>query len=124
MAKRKYIDWDSIEPLYRIGKLSLNEICAQYASDHMNSQVWKTTVDHSAISKKAKEKGWTRNLAGQVKNRIKEKLITGVVTACDQSMSDDSIIESAAEAGAGVVVRHRKEIKEFLKHEKKLLERI
>lgn len=97
MGKRKFIDWDSIEPLYRVGVLSLNNICAQYEADHVNSQVWKKTVHHTAIIKRAKAKGWTRNLANKVKECIKESLVTSSVRGCDQTgLTDQQIIEEAA----------------------------
>lgn len=126
--KRKYIDWDSIEPLYRAGLLSLNEICAQYEADHKHSQVWKTSVTHAAILKKAKAKGWKRNLANRVKERTKEKLVTSLVTSCNQSdnqgISDDDIIEKAAEVGREVITRHMKEINALLSIEDSLLNQI
>ncbi len=120
MARRKYVDWDSIEPLYRAGFLSLSKICDQYRADHVHSQVWKQTITHAAILKKAKQKKWSRNLAKKVTQRIKEKLVTDLVTDCNQR-SDDEIIEQAAAAGTQVVVRHRKEILVLLKHEDMLL---
>ncbi len=126
MAKRKFIDWDSIEPLYRGGALSIYKICDQYEADHVNSGVWKTTVTHAAIIKKAKEKKWTRDLAGKVKNRINEKLVTNLVTNSnkDKRFSDNDIIEHAAEAGSQVVFRHREEIKVLLRHEDELLKEL
>lgn len=127
MGKRKFIDWDSIEPLYRAGQLSLNGICAQYAEDHKNSQTWKKTITHGAIVKKAKAKGWSRNLAGKVKERVKEKLVTSLVTGCDKGKSggsDEEIIERAAEAGSNVVLRHRVEINALLEHENALLQEL
>lgn len=123
VEKRKYIDWDTIEPLYRAGVLSLNEICAQYMADHINSQVWKTTVTHAAIIKKAKQKKWTRDLAGKVQKRIKEKLVTSSVTidkSCNK-ISDDEFIEQAAEAGTKVILRHQREIAALIAHEERLL---
>jgi len=121
MAKRKFIDWDSIEPLYRAGFLSLFEICDQYHADHVHSQVWKITVTHAAIIKKAKEKKWSRNLADKVKERIKERLVTKSVTGCNQTISDNDIIERAAEAGVSVIIRHQEEIKALLFLEDKFL---
>lgn len=124
-AKRKFIDWDSVEPLYRAGSLSLNDICAQYEADHINSQVWKKTVHHTAIIKKAKAGKWTRNLAKKVLARVKEKLVTNSVTGCDQpGFSDNDIIENAAEAGSNIVIKHRKEINELLAHEAVLLQEL
>lgn len=126
--KRLYIDWDSIEPLYRAGQLSLNEICAQYEADHKHSQKWKPTVTHAAILKQAKAKKWTRNLAKRVKERIREKAVTSLVTGCNQAnssgISDEEIIEKAAEVGSGVILRHRDEIKALLAIEDQLLSQI
>ncbi len=75
--------------------MSLSEICNQYEADHINSQVWKQTVTHGAISKKAKDKKWTKNLADRVKERVQEKLVTGLVTGCEQT--EEEIISRAAE---------------------------
>jgi hypothetical protein len=121
--KRKLVDWDSIEPLYRAGSLSIHKICDQYEADHINSGVWKTTVHHTAILKKAKQKNWTRNLAEQVKQRVKEKLVTNLVTIGDQK-SDNDIVEQAAEVGTQIVLRHRKEIRDLLEHEQSLLQEL
>jgi hypothetical protein len=120
--KRKYVDWDSIEQLYRAGTLSLSEICAQYEADHINSQVWKTTVTHVAIIKRAREKKWTRDLAGKVQTRVKEKLVTGLVTS--KRKSDEEYVETAAEAGVNVVLRHQREIAALLDHENRLLDEL
>lgn len=96
--KRKFVDWDSIEPLYRAGSMSLNDICRQYAADHVNSQVWKTSVDFSAVSRKAKEKKWTKNLADKIKERVQEKLVSGLVNGLDKGLdqTDESLIEAAS----------------------------
>ena len=127
MATRKYIDWDGIEHLYRAGKLSLHKICAQYEADHINSQVWKITVTHAAILKKAKEKKWTRNLAGKVQKRIQERLVTSLVTTGDKKtkgVSEEEQIERAAEAGSNVVLRHRDEIFELKRYEADFLKEL
>lgn len=125
--KRKFVDWDSIEPLYRAGNLSLNDICRQYAADHAHSQVWKTEVKHNTISEYAKKKKWSKNLANKVKERIQEKLTTGLTTACRQAGkggSDEDIIERASDTGANIVLRHRDEIFELQKHERRLLKEL
>ena len=122
MATRKYIDWDSVEPLYRAGGLSLHNICDQYAADHSNSQVWKKTVTHAAILKRAKAKKWTRNLASKVQSRIKEKLVTGLVTS--NKLSDDEIIEKSSEVGVNVVIRNRATIHKLGSLENHLLDKL
>ncbi|WP_022667905.1 hypothetical protein [Desulfospira joergensenii] len=119
---RKLIDWDSIKPLYRLGTLSNYQICEQYEQDHKNSQTWKKTVTEAAIRKHAKIKKWKKNLAGKVKKEIQEKLVrTEVRTANQDNLSDDEIIENAAEAGSQVIFRHRKEIRCLIELENKFL---
>ena len=120
-VKRKFVDWDSIEPLYRAGVLPLSGICRQYAVDHANSQVWKTQVTHGAICQKVKQKKWTKNLADKVKKRIQEKLLTGRLTGNDKKLSDTEIVEKAADVGSNVVLRHRKEIVVLEEYETDLL---
>jgi hypothetical protein len=110
--KRKFIDWDSIEPLYRAGVLSLHGICHQYKEDHKYSQTWKKEVSHGIISRHAGVQKWTRDLSGKVKARIEEQLITksDVEYNKEKRISDRDVIEQAATAGSGVILRHRKEI--------------
>lgn len=120
MAKHKRVDWDSVEPLFRAGSLSLTEICNQYEADHKNSQTFKKTITHPGILKHAKKNGWKRNLTKQVSEKIRERLVTGSVTNCNQK-TDREIIEQVAELGSNVVLRHRKEIYALLKIEDDLL---
>jgi len=108
MAKRKRINWDFIEPLYRMGGLSNCEIVQQYKACHKNSDEWKGTVSEGAIRKQAKLKVWEKNLAGRVSEQIKEKLVRAEVR--DSNLDDDGIVNAASETGANVVLRHRDEI--------------
>ena len=127
MAKRKLIDWESIEPLYRAGNLSNCEICRQYEADHTHSQTWKTTVTEAAIRKKAKENNWQKNLADKVKKQVRENLVRNDVRTSNRTnsgASDQEIIEQAAEVGSGVILRHRDEIAILLKHETSLLDEL
>lgn len=113
MAKRR-INWDAVEPLFRKGVLSNYEIAAQYAADHVNSQTWANTVSESAIRNRAKTKGWEKNLSGKVKDRVKEKILRSKLRAAQKgksaALSDDQIIEAAAEAGSEIIFRHQQEI--------------
>lgn len=123
MAKtRKYIDWDSVEPLYRAGAMSLNDICNQYAADHVNSQVWKTTVTHAAILKHAKQKGWTKNIAARVSERLKERLVTSLVTIGNQS--EDEAIEQATEEPVRIAFGQRARTAEALSFVDELLKEL
>lgn len=94
MSKRKLIDWDSIEPLYRSGSMSNCDICRQYEADHTHSQTWKKTVTETAIRKRAKEKGWQKDIAEKVKNKVREDLVRGEVRG--SNLSDEEVIEQAS----------------------------
>ena len=120
-AKRKFVDWDSIEPLYRSGAMSNYEICGQYEIDHANSQVWKKTVAESAIRKQSRTKNWKKTLAEKVKKQIKENLVRSEVRSANQNLSDTEIVEKAAEVGSNIVLRHRKEIAALMVQEGNLL---
>ena len=104
---RKVVDWDSVEPLYRAGILSNYEICRQYAADHTHTQTWKTSVTETAIRKRAKEKGWQRDIADRVIKTVREKLVRGEV--CETNISDDEAIEIASDGPfrIGISQRHR-----------------
>jgi hypothetical protein len=122
LAKRKLVDWDSIEPLYRAGTMSLNDICNQYEADHINSQVWKRTVTHVAIIKRAKAKKWTKNLAIKVSDRVKERLVTGKVT--DRNQSEHEQIEQAADEPVRVGFGQRARTERLLKIQDELAEEL
>ncbi len=125
-AKRKLIDWDSVEPLFKLGSLSNYQICAQYAEDHKHSQVWKTEITEGSIRARAKSKGWKKNIAAKVQKEIKEKVLRNDLRndsdlRKQNNLSDKDIIDQAAEIGSGVILRHRKEIKALLEFEEAFL---
>jgi len=93
--KRKRVDWESVEPLYRAGALSNCEICRQYAADHIHSQTWKIVISEAAIRAHAKKKCWLRNIADKVKNQIRENLVRGEIR--EAALLDPEIVLRAAE---------------------------
>ena len=111
-VKRKYIDWDSIEPLYRAGVLSNYEICSQYAADHQHSQTWKTEITEGSIRLKAKDKKWRKNLKDKIVERTQEKLLrTDLRTATN---TDEQIIESASDTAVAVAQAQRDRLQTLL----------
>ncbi len=123
MGKRKRVNWDYIEPLYRTSSLSNYEICDQYAAVHQNSKTWKPTVSEPAVRKQAKKASWLKDLSDKVKKQVKEKLVRNEVRSAHQEkpLTDEEIVEQVAEAGSKVVLRHRDEIKALLQYEDNLL---
>lgn len=63
MAEKKFIDWELIEKCYRAGIKTLRQIGEEFG------------VSHTAINKKAKELGWTRDLTEKIQQRA-QSLVT------------------------------------------------
>lgn len=69
MGRRKAdnpIDWPAIERHYRANQLSLNEIAKQYE------------VTRQAISKRAENEGWVRDLAEKIEQETKSKVMVAI----------------------------------------------
>ncbi|WP_448206480.1 hypothetical protein [Azospirillum sp. sgz302134] len=94
MAERKPTDWEAIEREYRAGQLSVSEIGRQYG------------VSHTAINKKAKSQGWTRNLAERVREEVSARLVSDGVSAANARET----VELAAARGVEIVRSHRQDI--------------
>jgi hypothetical protein len=62
MTERKSVDWEAIEREYRAGQLTVVEIGRQHG------------LSHTAINKRAKRDGWTRNLADRVRKKVSARL--------------------------------------------------
>lgn len=124
-TKRKLIDWDSVEPLFKLGTLSNYQICSQYAEDHRHSDVWKQNITEGSIRNRAKTQGWQKNIADKVQIQIKEKVLRKSLRNDDlrnkKKLTDKEIIEEAAEVGSNVILRHRTEIKALLDLEESFL---
>lgn len=100
-------DWESIEKHYRSGALSVRSIAVLEA------------VSESAIRKKAKERGWTRDLTERVQQKVREKLIAEEVGEAELAQraeqrahrpdptADAEIVESASDTVVRVVREHR-----------------
>jgi hypothetical protein len=94
-------DWDAIEREYRAGQLSIEELARQHK------------LSDTAIHKRAKAKGWTRDLSGAVRTRVRESLVCEGVRAnliAWSKPSDADIIDEAAAIGVAVVRSHRRDI--------------
>lgn len=98
---KKLPDWERIESDYRAGVLSIREI----ASSHQ--------ISHTAIQKRAKRGGWTRDLAAKIQAKAdalvaKEVVSSQVATAT--AATERLIVEANAEAIAQVRLSHRTDI--------------
>lgn len=101
MTEKKPTDWERIEADYRAGLLSVREIASANG------------VSHTAIQKRAKADGWSRDLGAKIKARAdalvaKREVATQV--AIDRVETDRGLIEANAEVIATVRLNHRKDI--------------
>lgn len=112
---RKSVDWEAIERDFRTTHLSAAEIAAKHGD----------RVSRQAIHKRAKDKGWQRDLTDAVRQATKARLVEAEVQrrltpqvdkAVDNevdrrlaSTTDRVLVE--AEIGAQVVMRHREDIR-------------
>lgn len=95
-------DWERIELDYRAGVLSLREIAAKHPS-----------TNHVAITRKAKQEGWARDLSAKIKAKADElvtrKAVTPDVTA-ERAVTERQLVDANAIAEANVRIGHRKDI--------------
>jgi hypothetical protein len=92
MTERKNVDWEAIEREYRAGQLTVVEIGRQHG------------LSHTAINKRAKRDGWTRNLADKVREEVSARLVS------ESTETERTAIEPAVARGVQVVREHRASI--------------
>jgi hypothetical protein len=88
------LDWESIEREYRAGQLSVVEVGRIHG------------CSHTAINKRAKRFGWTRDLAERVRQEVSARLVSDGVSAASLN---EAVAESAARV-VQIVREHRKDI--------------
>ena len=91
------VDWEAVEREYRAGQLS-NRMIAE-----------KHGISDTAIRKRAKAQGWSKDLSDKVRQEVRSQLVRAEVRT--PSVSDREVIEVAAATGAQVVRTHRKDIR-------------
>lgn len=94
---RPRIDWDVIEAHYRAGHRTLTSLAVQFG------------VSDVGIIKHAKKHGWTRNLAGKVKDRTDQKLTEDLLRklAPQEGLNEDLRVEIESEVRARILSSHR-----------------
>lgn len=85
-GKRASIDWEAVEREFRAGQLSVREIGRQFG------------VSHVTIVRRAKDKGWTQDLAEKVRKEATNRLATS-----DATTSRAGTRQAVEEAAARVV---------------------
>lgn len=110
MGRRSDIDWEKVERLYVAGQLTIRQIAEECG------------IAPYSVTTKAKEKGWKKNVAEEIKQRTKEKIAQiDVAELIEQSAHESAqksaqtlkqAIEEAANNAASVRLRQRADIKQ------------
>lgn len=87
-------DWEGIEREYRAGQLSVVEIGRQFG------------ISHTAINKKAKKLGWSRDLTERVRKEVSARLVSDGVSA--EGVAET--VRASAERVVCLVREHRADI--------------
>jgi hypothetical protein len=96
LSPKREVDWEAVEREYRAGQLSVSEIGRLHG------------VSHTAINKRAKRVGWTRNLAAKVREEISARLVSDEVS----TEASHETVKAAAERVVQLVREHRRDIRE------------
>lgn len=92
-------DWEAIERHYRANVLSIREIAKQQ------------DVSEGAVRKKAKAKGWERDLSAKVAEKVRSELVREEVRTANPQ-TEREIVDVAAATVVHVVRSHRSRIKQ------------
>lgn len=100
-AKKPKTDWEAVERDYRASQMTLREIA------------FKHGCSHGRIVQRAKEKEWSRDLSGAIKQATDAKLIEASVNSLLTSKANQAnqdltnVVMVAAEANTQVILGHR-----------------
>lgn len=99
MANKIKADWDAVEVEYCKG------ILTNYALASVHG------ISEAAIRKKAKEKGWVRDLKEKIRLATDRKVREKVRESAHGKQNEQNEIEIAAETQATIIIAHRKDIR-------------
>lgn len=104
--EKRFIDWELVEKAYRAGIKTLRQIGEEYG------------ISHTAINKKAKELGWTRDLTEKIQQRAQSivtrqevsKQVSSRVSK-EQQLSDAETVREYGDIVASVDMSQRDDVK-------------
>lgn len=106
-AKAKPVDWLAVEADYRAGILTDRVIAKKHGKDV------GIPLSHTAVQKKAKAQGWTRDLASRIEKRREDKVAKAAVAkkGCQLTeASEKQVVEANASMQTNVILGHRSDI--------------
>lgn len=110
MAAPKKVDWERIEPGWRAGVVSVQQLADNYTAET------GVSVTRGAINKHFRELGVPRDLSAKVQAKadalVSSALVSGKVSI-ETTASDAQVINEAAEVVAAVRISQRKDIQRY-----------
>jgi len=98
-APRKQIDWDAVFCEYRKGQLSIVQIAKQF------------NITEGAIRYHSKKERWTKDLADQVRDGIRDELLQSNLRGSgDSTPSDAEIVKTGINQGVKIITIHRDDV--------------
>lgn len=100
-SPRKVVDWEAVEMHYRAGVRSLKDIGKEFG------------VSDAGIIKKAKGKGWSRDLAAKIKAKADAKVSAAAVSAevsAERAANEQAVVDANAELQYRIRMEHRQDI--------------
>lgn len=101
MGRRSDIDWEKIERQYRLGKKTDEEVSAA------------NKISRSALARRAKKEGWSKDLSEQVKLETRAKVSAAIVKKATEKLreshkKDSNAVEVEAISNALLIAEHEK----------------
>lgn len=105
-AKAKQIDWHQVETDFRAGVLTNTAIGK------------KQGISHTAVQKRAKADGWTRDLSKRIDAAREAKVSRSIVSAKvskQREATEAAVVQANADLQTGLILSHRKDIQALRK---------
>lgn len=99
MSEEREINWAAIELEYRAGIATSRQLGERYG------------VSHTAINKRAKKEGWTRDLTERIRAKADEKVSSRAVSKDVAAATEAEFVDAVAEEQATIRLHHRAKLK-------------
>lgn len=114
-TKKRKTEWEAVERDYRTGKFTLRELGTKH------------DADYGLISRKAKNGGWTQDLAIAIKQAAHAALVDQLIVNSEVAKSQHKVnvtVQAAAEVNKSVILGHRTGLNKLTTIKAKLLSHI
>jgi hypothetical protein len=94
-------DWEAVERAYRAGILSIREVAKQHG------------LTEGAVRKRAKQKGWARDLSSRVREKVRTDLVRIDDSVRETVRTEEAAVDEAASQVVAMVREHRRDIRQL-----------